>query len=43
MDSLIMTLGRSPVDSPLSLASQSLNGEKEYLCLRIIFTISARF
>ena len=43
MDSPIMTLGRSPVDSTLTLASQSLNGEKGNLCLPIIFTISVRF
>ena len=43
MDSPIMTLGPPPVDSTLTLASQSLKGEKEYLCLPIIFTISARF
>jgi hypothetical protein len=43
MDSLIMTLGPSPVDSTLTLASQSLNGEKGNLCLPTTFTISARF
>lgn len=31
------------VDSTLTLASRSLNGEEGYLCLPTTFTISARF